>query len=132
MLLVASAWRKRSALRRSRSSCPAAAEFVVVEGGAGEERVFAGGLVVVVLGEVFADEVDHEDGVDDPDAVGEVLSARVDVGEASDAGAIAGLRSDLDLERLGLGAGGERVELPVDLVGFAGEDLGELRSCGGG
>ena len=52
------------------------AEVVVVEGGAGEERLFAGGLVVLVVGEVFVDEVDHEQGVDDPDAVGEVLSAR--------------------------------------------------------
>ena len=34
--------------------------------------------------------------------------------------------------RIGLGAGGERVELPVDLVVLAGEDRGELRSCGGG
>ena len=50
-------------------------QFVVVEGGAGEERLFAGGLVVLVVGEVFVDEVDHEQGVDDPDAVGEVLSA---------------------------------------------------------
>ena len=100
------------------------AEFVVVEAGAGEERLFAGGLVVVVVGELFVGEVDHEDGVDDPDAVGEVLSARVDVGEASGAGALAGLRGDRDLERLGLGAGGERVELAVDLAGFAGEDSG--------
>ena len=92
------------------------AELVVVEGGAGEERVFAGGLGIAVVGEVFADEVDHEDGVDDPDAVGEVPSACVDVGEASDAGAFAGLRGDPDLERLGPGASGERVELPVKLV----------------
>ena len=56
----------------------------------------------------------------------------VDVGEASGAGAVAGLRGDLDLERLGLGAGGERVELAVDLVRFAGEDVGELFSLGGG
>ena len=108
------------------------AEFVVVERGAGEERLFASGLIVLVVGEVFADEVDHEQGVDDPDAVGEVLSALVDVGEASDAGAFAGLRGDLDLERLGLGAGGERVELAVELVVLAGEDLGELLSRGGG
>ena len=56
----------------------------------------------------------------------------VDVGEASDASPIAGLRRDLDLERLGLRAGGERVELAVDLVWFAGEDVGELFSLGGG
>ena len=123
---MASAWRRRCALRCSRSSCPAAAEVVVVEGGAGEERLFAGGLVVVVVGEVFVGEVDHEQGVDDPDAVGEVLSALVDVGEASDAGAVAGLRGDLELERLGPGAGGEGVELAVDLARFAGEDVGEL------
>jgi hypothetical protein len=59
------------------------------------------------------DEVDHEGGVDDPDAVGEVVSALVDVGVASDAGAVAELGGDLELERLGLGAGGERVELAV-------------------
>ena len=101
------------------------AEFVVVECGAGEERVFAGGLVALVTGEVFADEVDHERWVDDPDCVGEVLSALVDVGEASDAGAVAGFRGDPDLERLGLGAGGERVERAVELVVLAGEDPGE-------
>ena len=38
------------------------AELVVVEAGAGEERLFAWRLVVLVLGEVFAGEVDHEDG----------------------------------------------------------------------
>ena len=95
-------------------------ELVVVEAAAGEERLFSGGLVVLVVGELLVDEVDDEQGVDDPDAVGEVLSARVDVGEASGAGAVAGLRGDLDLERLGLRAGGERVELAVDLVRFAG------------
>ena len=77
-------------------------------------------------------EVDDEQGVDDPDAVGEVLSARVDVGEPSGAGAFAGLRGDLDLERLGLGAGREGVELPVELVVLAGEDPLELFSRGGG
>ena len=100
------------------------AQLVVVEAGAGEERLFAGGLVVLVIGELLVDEVDDEQGVDDPDAVGEVLSALVDVGEASGAGAVAGLRCDRELERLGLGAGGERVELAVDLVRFAGEDRG--------
>jgi hypothetical protein len=60
-------------------------ELVVVEAGAGEARVFAVGLVIVVVGEVFAGNLDDEQGVDDPDAVGEVLAARVDLGEASDA-----------------------------------------------
>ena len=132
LLLVASAWRRRCALRRSRSSCPAARSSSSSRRGAGEERLFAGGLVVLVVGEVFVDEVDHEQGVDDPDAVGEVLSALVDVGEASGAGAVAGLRGDLDLERLGLGAGGEGVELAVELVRFAGEDVRELVALGGG
>ena len=59
-----------------------------------------------MLGEVFADEVDNEDGVDDPDAVGEILSALMDVCVASGAGAVAGLLGDLDLDRIGLGAGG--------------------------
>ena len=68
------------------------------------------------LVELFVGEVDHEQGVDDPDAVREVLSAPVDVGEPSDAGAVAGLGGDRDLERLGPGAGGERVELAVELV----------------
>ena len=85
-----------------------------------------------MVGEVFVGEVDHEQGVDDPDAVGEVLSAPVDVGEASGAGAVAGFRGDLDLERLGFGAGGEGVELAVDLAGFAGEDVRELVAVGGG
>jgi hypothetical protein len=40
-----------------------------------------------VVGELLMDEVDDEQGVDDPDAVGEVLSARVDVGEPPDAAA---------------------------------------------
>ena len=36
------------------------AEFVVVEGGAGEERVFPGGGFVVVVRQLFVGEVDHE------------------------------------------------------------------------
>ena len=56
---------------------------------------------------------------------------RVDVGEASGAGAVAGLRGDLELERLGFGAGGEGVELAVDLARFAREDVRELVSLGG-
>jgi hypothetical protein len=32
-------------------------------------------VIVLVVGELVVDEVDHEHGVDDPDAVGEVLSA---------------------------------------------------------
>ena len=60
------------------------------------------------------------------------MSAPVDVGVASGAGAVAGLGGDLDLERLGPGAGGEGVELAVDLARFAGEDVRELVSRGGG
>jgi hypothetical protein len=85
-----------------------------------------------VLSELFVDEVDHEQGVDDPDRVGEVLPAHVDVSEASDAGAFADLRGDPDLERLRFGAGGERVELCVELGGLAGEDGDELFAVGGG
>jgi hypothetical protein len=85
-----------------------------------------------VVGELLVGEVDDEQGVDDPDAVGEVLSALVDVGEASGAGAVAGLRCDRELEGLGLRAGGERVEFAVELVWFAGEDVCELFSLGGG
>ena len=107
-------------------------EFVVVKAAAGEERLFSGGLVALVAGELLMHEVDDEQGVDDPDAVGEVLSARVDVGESPGAGAVAGLRGDLELERLGLRAGGERVELAVELVRFAGEDLYELLAVGRG
>jgi hypothetical protein len=51
-------------------------QLVVVEAGAGEERLLACGLVVLVVGELLMDEVDDELGGDDPDAVGEVLPAR--------------------------------------------------------
>ena len=59
-------------------------------------------------------------------------SAPVDVREPSDAGAVAGLGGDRDLERFGPGAGGEGVELAVELAGLAGEDAGELLARGGG
>ena len=52
------------------------AELVVVEPGAGEVGLFAGGGRVGVV-ELLVDEVEHEGGVDDPDAGGEVLAAVV-------------------------------------------------------
>jgi hypothetical protein len=111
---------------------PGGAQFVVVEGGAGEERVLAGGLVLVVVGELVVDEVDDECGVDDPDAVCEVLPAMVHEREAPRAGAVAGLGGDLNLERCGLRAGSERVELAVQFAQLAAENGGELLAFGGG
>jgi len=108
------------------------AQLVGVQGGAGEERLLPGDLVILTVGEVVVDEVDDERGVDDPDGVGEVLAALVDVGVASGAGAVAGFGGDGDLERLGLGAGGEGVEFGVEFAGFACEDPGELLSLAGG
>jgi len=78
------------------------------------------------------DEVDHERRVDHPDAGGEVLPALVDVGVAPVAGALAGLPGDPDLQRARPRAGGERVELAVELGGLAAEDPGELPATGFG
>lgn len=87
------------------------AQLLVVEAGAGEERLLSGDLVVLAVGELVADEVDREHRVDDPDAVRKVLSALVYEREAPGAGAVPGLCGDLELQRLGLRAGGQGVEL---------------------
>ena len=60
-----------------------------VETGAGEEGLVARRRGLRLLGECLVDGVEHEDGVDDPDAGGEVRSAVVDVGVAAGAGAFA-------------------------------------------
>ena len=99
--------------------------------GAGEVGVLACGGVVVLV-ELFVDDVEREDGVDDPDAGGEVGSAVVDVGVAAGAGAVAQLGRDVQLERPAAGAGGEGVELGVELVGLAAEDRRGLPLAGGG
>ena len=91
------------------------AELVVIELGAAEVGLLAGRGRVVVC-ELLADEVEHERGVDDPDPGGEILPAVVDVGVAAVAGAVAHLAGDAELQRPGLGAGGERVERRVERV----------------
>ena len=95
--------RRRRAARRRRGAAPA------------KYASSRAGVAVVVL-ELLVDEVDHERGVDDPDAGGEVLAAVVDEGVAAVAGAVADLAGDADLERPGPGARGERVELAVELA----------------
>ena len=100
-------------------------QLVVVEPGAGEVRLVAGRVVVGVL-EVLAYDVEHEDWVDDPNGGGEVAAALVDVGVAAGAGAVAQRCVDADLERLALGAGGQRVELALELGELAAEHAGGL------
>ena len=101
------------------------AELGVVDPRAGEVGLLAGrrGLAVV---EVLVDEVDHEGGVDDPDAGGEVPPAVVDERVAAVAGPVAHLGGDPHLERPSLGARGERVQLAVELVDLAAEDRRDL------
>ena len=95
-------------------------ELVVGEAGAGEERLLARGRgVLLVLVERVDGEVEDERGVDDPDPGGEVDAAVVHEREAPGAGAVADLRGDPDLQRPVLGAGGERVELGLELRGVA-------------
>jgi hypothetical protein len=72
---------------------------------AAEVRLLPRGGAFVVL-EVPVDEVDHEGGIDHPDAGGEVRAAVVREGVASVAGAVAGLAGDPDLQGPGLSAGG--------------------------
>ena len=69
------------------------AELVVIDAGSREVRLLAGGRRGVVL-ELLVDEVDHERGVDDPDARGEVATAIVGEGVAAVAGAVADLGGD--------------------------------------
>ena len=107
------------------------AQLGVVETGAGKVALFACHGVLAVL-QLRADRVEDEDGVDDPDAGGEVGAAFVDVGVAAGAGAFAQGAVDAQLARRRPGAGGERVELAVELVGGAVEDAGELAPVGAG
>jgi hypothetical protein len=65
-------------------------------------------------------------GVDDPDPGGEVASAVVHERVPAVAGAVAHIAGDAELERLALGAGGERVELRVEPLELAAQDRGEL------
>ena len=105
------------------------AQLGVVEAGAGEVALLARDRVVAGF-ELLADRVEHEHGVDDPDAGGEVGAALVHVGVAAGAGALAQRAVDAQLARRRPGAGGERVELSVELVGRAAEDAGELSPVG--
>ena len=77
-------------------------------------------------------EVEHERGVDDPDPGGEVASALVHERVSAVAGAVAHIAGDAELERPGLGAGGERVELGVEPLELAAQDRGELALAVGG
>jgi hypothetical protein len=76
------------------------------------------------------DEVDHERWVDDPDAGGEVRAAIVDEGVAAVAGAVTYLAGDAQLQRSGLGARTESVELAVEPLGLAAEDRRDLPLAG--
>jgi len=75
----------------------------------------AGALVVM---EVLVDEVDHERGVDDPDADGEIRPAVVREGVAA-VRARSRISEVIRIWRTAACACGERVELPVDSVGLA-------------
>ena len=87
------------------------AQLVVLEAGAGEERVFACRRVRVVVVELVVDEVEDEERVDDPDAGGEVGSAVVHEREAPGPRAVADLAGDAQFQRPCPGARGQRVEL---------------------
>ena len=101
------------------------AELVVVDAGAGEVRLLARRCRLDVA-ELLVDEVEHEGGVDDPDAGGEVAPALVHERVAAVAGAVAHLAGDAQLRGPGLGAGGERVELAVEPLELAAEDRRDL------
>ena len=105
------------------------AQVGVVEAGAGEVGVLARGRSVGLV-EVVVDEVEHEDGVDDPDAGGEVPAAVVHVGVVAGAGAVADLAGDPQLQRGSACSVGERVELGVELVGLAAEQADGLLAPG--
>ena len=132
LLLVASAWRRRCALRRSRSSCPAARSSSSSRAAPAKNASSRAGWSFSWLASCSWTRSMMNRGLTTQMPSAKSCPRCVDVGEASGAGAVAGLRGDLELERLGLGAGGERVELAVDLVRFAGEDLRELFAVGGG
>ena len=107
------------------------AQVGVVEAGAGEVGVLARGRIVGVV-EVVVDEVEHEDGVDDPDAGGEVAAAVVHVGVVAGAGAVADLAGDPQLQRGSACSVGEHVELGVELVGLAAEQAAACSRAGAG
>ena len=101
------------------------AQLGVVQARAAEVGLLARGLAVGV-GELLADGVEHEHRVDHPDAGGEVLAALEHPAVASVGGAVAQRSVDAQLERAALGAGGQRVELGVELLGPAAEHGGGL------
>ena len=100
-------------------------ELVVVDAGAREVGILAG-RGRVAFADAFVDEVEHERRVDDPDPGGEVLPAVVDERVPAVACPVADLRGDADLRCARLGAGGELVELVVEVVGLAAEDCRDL------
>jgi hypothetical protein len=90
-------------------------QLVIVEARAGEVRVLAGrGRVALV--ELLVGEIEHERGVDHPDAGGEVRAAVVHERVRAGAGPVAHLGGDPDLHRPRPRAGGERVELGVEAL----------------
>jgi hypothetical protein len=105
-----------------------------LQAGAGEVALVARGRCLVGLGgvEPLADHVEHEDGVDHPDAGGEVAAALMHVGVAADAGTVAQRGVDPDAHRAAAGAHGERVQARVELVVGAAEQAGGLAAAGGG
>src|SRR3954447_25190997 len=140
LLAAASGGPARSGARRARSCSGGAAragvlggvaQLVVVEASAAEVGLLAGDLAVGV-GELVADGVEHEHRVDHPDAGGEVLAALEHPAVASVGGAVAQRPVDAQLERGALGAGGECVELGVELLGLAAERGGRFGVALGG
>ena len=125
---TASAWRWRCSWRRSRSSSAASRRSGVVEAGAGEVRRVAGGGVACVL-ELLVDGVEHEHRVDRPRcrrrsprrARARRRSGRCGRGRAA-------RRRRAASAPLASGAGGERVELAVELVELAAEQARGLLS----
>src|SRR3954451_856738 len=90
------------------------AQVVVVEARAGEVPLVARRRPVIV-GELLAGDVEHEDGVDDPDAGGEVPAAVKGPGVTAVGGAIAQRAVNAELERVAAGARGQGVEFRVEL-----------------
>jgi hypothetical protein len=107
--------------------CRRVAELVVVGAGASEVRLLAHRCRLGA--ELLVYEVEHEAGVDDPDPGREVLPAVVDVGLAGVAGSVANVAGDPDLQRSGLCAGGEGVELCVEARGFVIDGAASVRQA---
>jgi hypothetical protein len=90
------------------------AQVGVVQARAGEVALFARGLVAVVGLEALADDVEHEQRVDGPDAAREVAAAVERPRVASVGGAVAQPGVDPELQRARAGLRRQGVELAVE------------------